>query len=263
MPKSLRRLVERAIMLLVALTAIAAVVAETFGWLEGLLPASALAKITLVVLASITVILFLELDRFHVIDEIKQGLDEFKADRERRLAGLVEVAPQLEDDCYTARLSRARSATVLNTWIPNLERLQKHLEEVVRRGGQVQVLLLNPDSPAVELRHRALLEGGVRAVSYDVRAEVNRCLEILSLIHGRLPRAARDRLQVRLYSSLPSISVYQADEQYLVSMFLHGQLAINSPQFDINGTGSDLGRQVRREIDTLWQIGKAVELEDK
>ena len=41
---------------------------------------------------------------------------------------------------------------------------------------------------------------------------------------------------------------------------MHGRLAINSAQFDVNGSDTELGRQVRREFDTLWRIGREVEL---
>ncbi|WP_340688234.1 hypothetical protein LCL61_19920 [Amycolatopsis coloradensis] len=66
-----------------------------------------------------------------------------------------------------------------------------------------------------------------------------------------------------MFNSQASVSVYRADGRYLVSMFLHGQLAIDSPQFEIEGTHDTvLGEQIQRELDTLWDIGRDVDLGD-
>jgi len=268
MPSSFRRQAERVGMFLVATVAISAVVADLFGWFDRVLPSSALPKITLLVLSTITIFLLLELDRFHVIDVIKSRLDEIEAEKHRNYAGVVQVHPLLDYAKFVTRVNAAKQVTVLNTWIPNLELLQDALEGVAKRGGEVRILLVEPGSQVaklrhqalLDLRHQALLDGGVDSVRYDVRAEVDHCIQILSLIHKRLKERRKPCLRVRMFNSLPSISVYQADDRYLVSVFLHGQLAINSPQFDIRGSNTELGKQVQREIDTLWQIGRDVNL---
>jgi hypothetical protein len=54
-----------------------------------------------------------------------------------------------------------------------------------------------------------------------------------------------------VFNSLPAVAVYQVDDHYLVSMFLHGQLAIHTPQFEIEGAETVLGRRIQNEIDTL------------
>jgi hypothetical protein len=260
MANSFRRHVERFGMFTMAGVAIAAVMADLFGWLDRVLPPDSLPKITLLVLCGITLFLLLELDRFHVIDSIGSRLDELAAARDNTYAGLDQVHGRLDYAYFEQRVKTANRVTILNTWIPNLELLEEALEAVIRRGGEVRILLVAPESPVAKLRDEALRDGGVDRVSYDVHAEVDRCVQILGLIHRRLPVRRRSGLRVRMFDSLPSMAVYQADDRSLVSVFMHGRLAINSPQFDINGSDTELGRQVRREIDTLWQIGREVEL---
>jgi hypothetical protein len=63
-----------------------------------------------------------------------------------------------------------------------------------------------------------------------------------------------------LYNSLPSIAVYRADETYLISSFLHGQLAIDSTQIEVDGSDTAVGEQVQRELETLWRIACDVDL---
>jgi hypothetical protein len=78
-----------------------------------------------------------------------------------------------------------------------------------------------------------------------VRTGVTNCLETLARMHRRLPKR-QGNLKVRVFNSQASVSVYRADRRYLVSVFLHGQLAIHSPQFEIEGTEDTvLGEQPR------------------
>ncbi|GAB3430544.1 hypothetical protein GCM10027436_03750 [Actinophytocola sediminis] len=260
MTNSFRRRVERVGMFTMAGVAIAAVVTDQFGWLDRILPPDSLPKITLLVLCGITLFLLLELDRFHQIDSISGNLAEIAAARNNTYAGLQEVHTRLDHTDFERRVRAADRVILLNTWIPYLVRLEDALEGVVRRGGEVRVLLVAPESHVAKLRDQALRDGGVDRVGFDVHAEVDRCVQILSLIYRRLPVGCRSGLRLRMFDSIPSMAVYQTDDRYLASMFMHGQLAIDSPQFDIRGNDSELGRQLSREIDTLWQIGREIEL---
>jgi hypothetical protein len=180
--------------------------------------------------------------------------------REEHYGGLVKVHRKFDEQVFGAYVERARQVTILNTWIPNLELLRADLERVLKRRAEVRVLLLHPKSLVTDLRDRALRERGVNQVTRPVREEIERCLDVLESIHSDLDERRRGKLKVRVYNSLPAVSVYRADDHYLVSMFLHGQLAIDSPQFEIDGTGTRLGQQIQKELDTLWNIGHDVDL---
>jgi hypothetical protein len=252
--------VERFSLFAMAGVGTAAIMSDQFTWLERFLPPEALPKVTLLVLCGITLFLLLEMERFSSIDEMKELLEGMRRSRDNTYAGLEQVHNRLDYAKFEQRMRTADRVTILNTWIPNLELLEEPLEGVIRRGGEVRVLLVAPASPVVKLRDEALRAGGLDQVSYDVHGEVDRCVQILTRIHRRLPSRRRCGLQVRMFDSQPSMAVYQADDRYLVSVFPHGRLAINSAQFDIRGDDTELGRQVRREIDTLWQIGREEEL---
>lgn len=260
MIKSFRRRAERFSLFAIAGVGTAGVMGDQFTWLERFLPPEALPKITLLVLCGITLFLLLEMDRLSSIDAIKAQLDGMRRTRDNTYAGLEQVHDRLDYAKFEQRMKTADRVTILNTWIPNLELLEEGLEAVVRRGGEVRILLVAPGSPVIKLRDEALRAGGVDQISYDVHGEVDRCVQILTRVHRRLPPRRRSGLQVRMFDSQPSMAVYQADDRYLVSVFPHGRLAINSAQFDIRGDETELGRQVRREIDTLWQIGRKEEL---
>ncbi|OLF12386.1 hypothetical protein BLA60_08505 [Actinophytocola xinjiangensis] len=235
------------------------VLADLLGWLDTIAPGGAIPKITLLVLSSVTVVLLLELDGFRKLDGLDSRLASLSAAVDRgfrhdRHAGLVAVHPRLTDEAFNRYVREAGEITVLNTWIPNLDRLREPLGEALDRRAEVRILLLYPNSLVAPLRDDALKARGVNHLHTSVRAGVRQCLGILEeLVSERRRRATH--LKVKVYNSLPSVAVYRADEHYLVSVFLHGQLAIDSPQFEIDGADSVLAKQFQRELDTLWGIG--------
>ncbi|GAA1345941.1 hypothetical protein [Saccharothrix algeriensis] len=265
MPGRLRRRAERSALVVMAVLGIAVLVADAVGWLDRLAPGGVIPKITLLVLSTVTVVLLLEVERFQALDRIQDSLAGLDikgiaaALREEHYAGLVKVHRKFDDELFGRYVDQAKRVTVLNTWIPNLELLRADLEQALKRRAEVRILLLHPKSRVTDIRDRALRERGVDPVAEPVRDGILRCLRILHSIHRDLDERRRGRLKVRLYNSLPAVSVYRADERYLVSMFLHGQLAIDSPQFEIDGADTRLGRQIQRELDTLWEIGRDID----
>src|SRR5262245_28119568 len=157
--------------------------------------------------------------------------------RRDRYAGLDRVHESFSNELFVRHLESARHVTILNTWIPNLDLLQNALGAALVRRAEVRILLLYPYSDVARRRDQALRTRGVTRLdgSFNVQEGVERCLEILASVARRVDGEARSCLQVRVYNSQPSIAVYRADEQYLVSVFLHGQLAIQSPQFAVSG----------------------------
>jgi hypothetical protein len=267
---SMRRKAEKLALAVIAGCGIAVLVADLLGWLDRLAPDGALPKITLLILSTVTLFLLLEVGRFETLDNISLQLSKLDIDgiagrlRREHYAGVTKVHPRFSEDAYLRYVDSARDEiTILNTWIPNLHRLEQSLSDaIVNRRVQVRILLLFPNSGVAQLRDEALR--GVRdpALQENVKEGVERCLSILEFILKRIGDERSGQLQVRVYNSLPSISVYRADTTYFVSMFLHGQLAIDSPQFEINGLDTILGNVVQHELDTLWGVGHDVDLHD-
>ena len=121
----------------------------------------------------------------------------------------------------------------------------------------MRILMLFPDSRVASLRSEALL--GTKQAPFredHVRLGVRHCLDVLGAIASMVDSEHRRYLRVRLYHSLPAVAVYGVDERAFVSPFLHGQLAVNTPQIEVLGQESLLGRAVFREVETLWEIGQ-------
>ncbi len=184
--------------------------------------------------------------------------------KEQHYGGVVKVHRRFPEEEFIGFAENARQeVAVLQTWIPNL----RHLEEALGKAlvGQqvpVRILLLHPWSPVAGLRDEALRSVLDPALATDVKASVEGCLAGLAKLYNRVPAAARPRLQVRVYNSLPSTAVFKVDERYFVSSFLHGQLAIDSTQIEVDGADTLMGREVEEEFETLWSIGADVTLPD-
>jgi hypothetical protein len=172
-------------------------------------------------------------------------------------AGIARVHPSLDYCLLVDLMGDAGKIVILNTWIPELNILADALVEALRRGTHLSILMLYPESHIAQLRSQAL-QGSTQARFREdhVRPGVRHCLEVLEAIGHTVGEDLRRHLRVRLYNSLPSISVFAFDDRALVSVFLHGQLAVKSVQIEVHGRDSVMGQLVFGELDTLWQMGQ-------
>jgi hypothetical protein len=176
---------------------------------------------------------------------------------EDHAAGIARVHKNLDYHLLVDYMSDAGEIVILNTWIPELNILADALIDALARGTYVSILMLYPDSHIAQLRSQALQHSTKERFREDrVRPGVRHCLEVLAAIAHTVGEDSRRHLRVRLYHSLPSISVYAVDDRAFVSVFLHGQLAVKSVQIEVQGQDTLMGRLVFTELETLWGIGQ-------
>ncbi|WP_079144407.1 hypothetical protein [Streptomyces agglomeratus] len=270
MGSGIRYRAERIALALMATAGIAVLLADLLGWLDKLAPGGALPKITLLILSTVTLFLLLEVDRLKVLDHVDAQLSKLDIDaiarelKQEHYGGVIRVHQRFPEAAFTEMLGRTgHEVTILQTWIPNLHQFHGELRKaIVDRRVLVRVLLLHPHSPVARLRDEALRTVRDPAQEEDVERGIERCLSLLGSVFHDVPEDERGRLQVRVYNSLPSVAVFKTDEHYLVSSFLHGRLAIESTQIEIDGCDTVMGREVQGELDTLWSIGRTVDLRD-
>jgi hypothetical protein len=175
----------------------------------------------------------------------------------KRYQGIVTVHDLLDVRTFKKYIEKAkREVIILNTWIPDLTSYDDELISALRRGINVTILILWPDSDAAELRSRALSNLPDAIPAPNVKPCVENNLDELRKI-ARGAGDCRKHLFVKVYNSLPSISAYCVDDIGFVSLFLHDRLAIQLPQFEFNGADAGFGQHVFREVRTLEKIGVA------
>lgn len=265
-----RRWAERAVLGLMIVIGVLVLVADPLGWLDRFLPGDAIPKVILLVLCTVTLFLLLEMERFEALDDIHSTIAKLDIDglsrelKDKRYAGVTRVASRFSETSFDDCVRSAEDIGILNTWMPNLDELVPSLKVALARNATVRILLLFPGSDVAQLRDEALRRtlpnderGGY--VQESVAGGVRRNFAFLEGLAEGIVRHGNGKLEVRVYNSLPSISIYRADEHYFVGLFLHGKLAIQSPQIEIDGTNTVLGKHVQEEFETLWAAGQPID----
>jgi hypothetical protein len=198
--------------------------------------------------------LFLEFD---IQDRQSSSLDLSPTDP---CLGLVSFRRRLDHEQLAERMRGAADIAILNTFIPRLALYENALRAALNEGARVDVLLLHPDSIAAVLRSTGI-PGTIHARLHGnrVRQEVRACLALLATLAASLPDGRRDSLRVGLYDSLPSLAIYAHGDRALVSVFLHGHLAVDTTQIEICGRDTVLGKMVFGELEAVRAIAVGVD----
>jgi transcriptional regulator with XRE-family HTH domain len=117
------------------------------------------------------------------------------------------------------------------------------LSEITGRGCDVQVLLLSPDYPeAAAIDTDEGSPGGTLVTR--TRAALAR--------FQRMQQACGERMQIRVYSAHPTVSVVRGDDRMLVTPYLRFFVGSNSPTFEIRRAAAEkmFSRYERHFADT-------------
>ncbi len=164
-------------------------------------------------------------------------------------------------EAFCERVREAKLVRILQTFIPSAEHwvaLRRSLEHALRRGAKVQVLLCDRRSVASDMRRVALLPqevNVVREIATNLQALGNLYVELRQ--DGLVPD-----LEVKEYPTLPALTLYQADNAFLVGHYWHGRFAIHGPHFRVKGTQSDWGKTLKHEFERVWALSFDVDPED-
>lgn len=171
--------------------------------------------------------------------------------------GAVREHRRLDFDWFTDRVVGARSTVRVMDTLSRLlarpfdRRFLRAANGLLQRQGRIQVLLLDPDSPAAGQR-TAELEG-----RGDVAQETRRNLRVLAAFRDGLNDGPRQRFEVRLYSASPSVQIYQWDNRLLASFLPVGRRSGDSAQLEVSAE-SPLGTFVLERFEELWRQGKSL-----
>lgn len=151
---------------------------------------------------------------------------------------------------YRQALSAAKKQLrILQTFIPIDGHLDSYREELVaalRRGCEAEILLCHPRSDVCDIRRESLDSG------MDVKGAVEHTFCFLERIVRELPEAARERLKIRAYCTLPSMTIYQVDSALFFGHYFHGPRAIDGPHLRVTAGRSEYAECLKREFEKIW-----------
>jgi hypothetical protein len=180
--------------------------------------------------------------------------------------GLVRVHSSFPNHDFALGMREAASkmqsteseVVIMQTFAPNLEDFRDPLQECLSSGISVRVLLAWPYSQAATLREEVLRRYATN-IKYDFKDVLNEVLkniEFLSEIRSRSNKPKH--LAIRLYDTLPSLALYKVGAKAYVSPFLHGALAVDTFQLelDLNSVNQVLAKPILRDLENMWMISK-------
>ena len=124
----------------------------------------------------------------------------------------------------------------------------------IRRNAQVEILILDPTSPAAMQRRTDLHE------TTEISRLVTEILAALDEFRTLVPRDRQGRLHVKIYNSLPPARLYRWDNRALSSFFPAGdRWGSDVRHYETNVT-SGLGHFVDDQFTLLWNDKRSRDL---
>ncbi|MGF1539538.1 MAG: hypothetical protein ACFCU5_03660 [Pleurocapsa sp.] len=180
--------------------------------------------------------------------------------------GLSYIYPQFPHSKFSQEIERVlfsenqdeKEVDILQTFAPNLDNYYEHLIKCLENQVKVRILLAWPYSQAAKLRETVL----IKYANVNLKNEINICnavvanletLEKIIQVVGQL-----ETLEIKLYDTLPSLAIYRAGSYVLVAPFLHGSLAINTFQLELNlHTANQLiTNTLQQDFELMWQVAR-------
>jgi hypothetical protein len=129
------------------------------------------------------------------------------------------------------------------------------LRAALRQQVKIRILLLSPDARAAEQRADELLQ------QTNVVADILDNLRILyDFVYTEIPEVHRRNIDIRVYSALPPVQMYQVDSQVIVSFYPVNVTSWNATQY-LTSPDSQLGKFVGDKFDELWKARSTRTLE--
>jgi hypothetical protein len=151
-----------------------------------------------------------------------------------------------------------KEVAILQTFAPNLEHYRTHLSRCLEAGVRVRILLAWPYSLAAGLREEVLKRYAAEPLAEDfaIQSSVIANLETLEATIRACRHPAN--LEIRLYDTLPSLSLYRAGSTLLAAPFLHGALAIHTFQLELDLRASDalLTGTLLNDFERMWTVAR-------
>jgi hypothetical protein len=184
--------------------------------------------------------------------------------------GLSRIHATFPTDTFAAALERLthdqqqaqpeahNEVAILQTFAPNLEHYRAHLSRCLEAGVRVRILLAWPYSLAAGLREEVLKRYAAEplAENFAIQSSVIANLETLETTIRASRHSAN--LEIRLYDTLPSLSLYRAGPTLLAAPFLHGALAIHTFQLELDLRASDalLTGTLLNDFERMWTVAR-------
>lgn len=184
-----------------------------------------------------------------ISENLKEVVNYRFADDEAKAYGINAVLNSTPYDQIDRAISDSDRFVLIQTYFPHMGSTVEHLKDLLVRGGEVDVYLLNPKSDLAKQRSKDI----GRDISYVSNQIIGNVSELESL-HDELASIGSSTKKLRLFhfDKLPSFSLHQAGNTAWMGFYWYG----NQSDFGMNlvldlGSENQIRRLIRRHITKL------------
>lgn len=192
--------------------------------------------------------------RHSMIDEMSERFDAFLSDniddlyrRRPPRAFLYERNPTQK---ICDAIERAQhSVLLLNNWIPDFDGLHRGLKVAIRKGVEIRILLLNPDSQFTRIRGSEIGGPDPTLLESYIRLELHNIVEFLNEDENKGSACVK----VWLFDELPGLPLYATESEMFIGWYFKGKRAVTCPTIRIKGKQLPLYREMEATFNRMWQ----------
>ncbi len=144
---------------------------------------------------------------------------------------------------------------ILQTWTPDIVPIEQAFFDATKRGCNIQILHLDPKSPLAEIRASDLGYSDISLVETNINSS------IMELARFCDTNKISDNVEIRLYNSTPTFSIYAFDDIAFLGIFWRKTMAISGPQIEIEGSNSYLFQFIEKQFTYIWEEAKPVSIQ--
>lgn len=180
--------------------------------------------------------------------------------------GLTYIHPKFPRDAFAKAIDtviksedlETQKVDILQTFAPNLNDYFEQFLECLKSNVRIRILLAWPYSEAAKLREDVLRRYANTSTcdEIDIRDRTIDNLETLERIIKI--SGETELLDIRLYDTLPSLAIYRAGNYMLAGLFLHGALAVDTFQFELNLDAANqlIAKTLQQDFELMWQVSR-------
>ncbi len=163
-------------------------------------------------------------------------------------SGIDTVYPTFPGDEVAEEFAQSsKLVRVLQTWIPDLSHIERGILQASRRGAKAQILLLDPESAHCTHRGCDIGYPDELYVSKAIKANLGE-MERFIVANGIV-----EAVEIRLYDSTPTISIYSCDRFSFIGWFWMAQQCVQGACLKINRKGEVLAPSFDAHFEALWE----------
>lgn len=139
--------------------------------------------------------------------------------------GMSDVVDRLPFNQLYSELEVCKSFDVVQTWVPNLSPFLQHAEQMFIKGGRIRVFLLHPASASAGQRSHDLNKVDQPFISNKIKTDIRDVKSFYKTMERQnifSKSDMKERLQLKLYATLPTCSIHKIDQKAWVGFYWLG-----------------------------------------